>query len=191
MFGRINFVMLLLINIILNAAIGQTSRYQIKYDYGLEAGVYDFTGGYYQDDYKNGFILGAQATLWPLTYWGLQLGSQYFSAQSRNGRMSMIPVTFSILLHIYNPKLARIIKPYMGAGLGRYNLREKLSLSGEKINYTVNGAHAMLGIFIGRSAGRGFVFQAKYSYVPFDHPLDVDYKKTNLNSFSFTGGYRF
>ena len=185
------YVLLILCIIPFNIAFGQFSLHQVKYDYGIEVGVFDFTGGYYEAAYANGFVVGGQVTAWPLAYWGLQLGAQYYSAKAGRDRLSMIPFTLSILMHLYNPRLIRTIKPYIGAGIGRYNLREKFKLSDEKINYTVNGAHVMVGIFIGRSANRGFVFQAKYSYVPFDHPLDINYRKSNLNSLTFTGGYRF
>jgi len=189
--GRIIYVALILCIVSFNYAFGQLSLNQLEYNYGIAAGVFNFTSGYFEDSYTDGYVVGGQVTVWPLPRWGLQLEGQYYSAQAGRDRMSMIPFTLSVLMHLYNPRLTRIIKPYFGAGVGRYNIREKIKLSDEKINYTVNSAHAILGIFIGRSANRGFVFQAKYSSVPFDHPLDISFRNSDLNNMTFTGGYRF
>jgi opacity protein-like surface antigen len=180
-------------------------------DFGLRLGYFIPFDESVKEIYGNGPVFGAEVITWQASGLGVGVVAEYYGksgkpittgsvfAQSAKARLVPFYLAFMYRATLTNSS----IRPYFGAGWGRYFFNEKITFIDQGVPYRASvsknplGLHAFAGLQAPFSSSASFVLEVKFSYASISQTLFVgttnagEVNSKNIGGVSAIAGVRF
>ncbi|HNV63205.1 MAG TPA: hypothetical protein PLY48_04565 [Candidatus Cloacimonas acidaminovorans] len=167
-----------------------------NFDFGLKFGSQKPNSNAISDKYSNGIVYGGELIFWLKNKYGIGLNVEKFSEKSEywfynegnyEYNISIIPITLTVYYKHYNNKIV----PYIGLGIGQYNLTEKIKYPWYyyykelEVSDEEYGFHCLFGLQY-----KILFVEVKYSTM-FKSTWGAEEEYDDIGGLSIAGGLRF
>ena len=184
---------------------------QHEVDFGIKVGYFAPNEESVKDIYGGGVTVEGELIIWNRTGFGTAFGFQRYSKSgdpyvydpngyvtSASADISIMPFTFTGLYRMTKNSPQTKIRPYFGAGVGIYVVKEKLSASfsdgdheSDSASLHKMGFHFLGGIQADLWKHASLVFDIKYASASLSLRPDMIDNDVDLGGFSVSSGVRF
>jgi len=180
-------------------------------DVGIKVGYFMPNEDAVKDIYGGGATFEGELIVWNQTGLGTAFGIQRFAKSGdpyvydpygyvtgASADISIMPITFTGLYRMTKNSPRTKIRPYFGAGVGIYMVKEKLSASffdggyeSDSVSLNKMGFHFLGGVQADLWKHASLVFDIKYASASLSLKMDMIDNDVDLGGFSVSSGLRF
>ncbi len=184
---------------------------ETEVDFGIKLVYFSPSEEVIKDMYGGGPAVEGELIIWKRSGFGTAFGIQRYAksgepyvydpagyVSSASADVTVVPITFTGMYRMIKDSPGRMFRPYFGAGVGIYVIREEIgahfidgSSAGDSASLNKMGFHMVGGLQVDVWRHASLVFDVKYAHASVSLSPDMIENDLNVGGFSIGSGLRF